>query len=231
MTTQDDNLIVLQKKLAALEQELTLNVVRAERRARRNVILTFVLVLAVAGYWSYMYTQIAKVDANMVAEWAQHRTLQLAAESRPAVTQALKHRAPEVFDYLEARALETPAIISDKIRDIGLQQTQTVLDQSEPVITKVVVDGIEQAKASTKAAGFDGKDPAQMDKMIDTLVAQLHSGVKDGVDRLYAQYDLKAGEVTAYIDRLAAGRNLNPRERHLRAVIISFLAIDKKQRM
>jgi len=232
MTTQNENreLVALQVRLATLQDELKQGLERAKRRARRNVMFTVALLLLVAGYWFYIYGQIAKINADFVAEWAYHRTVQVMSESRPAITQELKAKAPEVFDHLEALALQTPGIISNKIRDVGLEKTQAVLDHSEPVITKVVTDAVVQAKASTTAAGFDGKDPAQMDKMIDTLVAKLHTGVRDGIDKLYVDYDAKADEVVSYIDRLAAGKDLNQREQHLRQVIISFLAIDKKQK-
>ena len=231
MTTENDNLNDLEPRLASLHAELRESLERARSRARRTLVALILLVLIVTGYWGYIYSRLGALNADAVADLAYFKTLEYVNKSPELMSAALRDRAPDAFDYAEAQVLQVPTLVANRIHDVALAKTQTVLDLSEPRIQQVVDDAIAKAKASTTAAGFDGKDPVQMEKLIDTLVAKIHADVRNGMDKIYLDYDRKAQDVVDYLDKLAAGKGLNAREQHLREVLISFLALDAKRQM
>ncbi len=217
-------------ELMTLHADLKALLARTRAQTARTSILLVVLVLAIAGYWMYLYTQTAKINAESAADYAYLRTLEYVRAAPPTVSQALNDRAPEVYDYMEAQILAAPAAISDNIQQAAVQQTQHVLDQSTPRISQVISDAVAQAKAATGKAGFDGKDPAQLDKMIAVVTDKTRAGLSEGLEKLYGEYDLKAKEAVSYLETMAAGKNLDRRQQHLRDVIVSFLAVAEKQK-
>jgi len=229
MTIENDNLNDLERRLNSLHAELRESVDRARSRARRTLVVLILLVLVVCGYWAYIYHKAGELTAEKVTDLAYFKTLDYVKKSPEVMSAALRDRAPDAFDYAEAQFLQVPALVANRIQNVAMEKTQTVLDLSEPRIQQVVDDAIAKAKASTTAAGFDGKDPAQMEKLIDTLVAKIHADMRNGMDKIYLDYDRKAQDVVDYIDKLAAGKGLTVREQHLREVLIGFLALDAKR--
>jgi hypothetical protein len=220
----------LEQKLTALHAELQATLRQTNKRAGRIGMLMTLLVLIVAGYWSYIYIRTSDVNAESAADMVYLRAVDYVKASPPVLSKALRDRAPELFNYAETQLLQSPEIVAGQIRAAALKQTQIVLDQAEPRINQVIVDAIAHAKASSSAAGFDGKDPAQLDKLIDVITRQMQGDVKAALDQVYSQYDQRAQEAVAYLEKVAAGKDLDPRQQHLRQVIASFLAVAEKRK-
>ncbi len=217
-------------ELMILHADLKDALAKARAQTKRTSILLVLLVVAIGAYWVYLYNQTAKINAESAADYAYVRTLEYVRAAPPTVSQALNDRAPEIYDYLEAQILAAPAAISDNIQKAAAQQTQQVLDQSTPRFNQVITEAVGQARLATGKAGFDGKDPAQLDKMIAVVTNKTRAGLSEGLDTLYREYDLKAQEAVTYLETMAAGKNLDRRQQHLREVIISFLAVAEKQK-
>lgn len=228
MSTDNTNMA---KRLQSLRDELRQTLTQTRSRRRRLSFLLILLVLVIAGYWTYIYMRVTTIDANLVSDLAYIKTLEYVKQQQPAVSKALRDRAPEVFDYAETQILQSPAMLAPLLQKAALEKTQLVLDNAEPRITQVIDDGIAHAKASMNTVGIDAKDPKQVDKFINELTRQLYANVKEGLNKVYIDYDAKAIETINYLNKISAGKDINEREKHLRTVMISFLALDAKRNM
>lgn len=228
MATNETN--SLENRVRLLHSEVRQIRDGAERKTRRMTILMAVLIIIIAGYWFYIYQQMSLVNAETVTQMAYQRTVEYVHTAQPEVAKALKARAPEVFDYAEAQLMHAPEALSGYLRQAALEKTQTVLDNSEPAISKVIVEALQRSRDAMIASGADPKDPVQIERTIDKMAERIDSEVKAGFDKVYADYNGKADEVVSYLNTLAEGKNLDPRQQHLRNVIVSFLAVAEKRK-
>ncbi len=229
-TESNENLAALEQRLNTLRAELHENLRLMKKRAGRVGVLMTLLVLIVAGYWSYIYVRTSDINADVAADLAYRSTLEYVNNAPPSVSKALRDQAPGVFDYAEVQILAAPAKVAASIRDSAIHHTQLVLDQAEPRINQVLVDAITHAKTATEKAGFDGKDPAQLDKITGVIADQIRTDVKTSLDQVYNEYVRQAQDAVAYLEKVAAGKDLDPRQQHLRQVIVSFLAVAEKRK-
>ena len=140
----------------------------------------------------------------------------------------LKDYAPKAFKYAEDQALQAPTIGAAYVRDALMAKTTEILDEAEPKITKAISDAISQVKESSNRAGFDGKDPAQVDKLVEQLVHQVGTDAQKTMDKVYSDYSQEADQLLKHLDQLADGNHLDALEEHHRQIIISFLALAQK---
>ena len=229
-TDSNENLAALEQRLNTLRAELQENLRLMKKRAGRIGVLMTLLVLIVAGYWSYIYIRTSDINADVAADMAYRRTLAYVNSAPPVLSKALRDQAPAVFDYAEVQILAAPAKVAASIRDAAIRHTQFVLDQSEPRINQVLVDAIAHAKTATEQAGFDGKDPAQLDKITGVIADQIRTDVKKSLDQVYSEYVRQAQDAVTYLEKVAAGKDLDQRQQHLRQVIVSFLAVAEKRK-
>ena len=230
MSNQNENInqVALAQRLNDLRVELQENLRQTRQRGRGVLITLLNLILAIGAYWAYIYQRISTIDADAVADLAYSRVLTFARQSPPLLSQALRNCAPDVFDFAEAELLRMPEVSASYIRDMALDKTRLILDDARPKIDQVISDAIANAKTHASIAGIDGKNPDQLDKFIDSLTRQIHEDARKEVDRIYVDYDAQAQGVVNYLNLLADGRKLDPRQQHLREVIISFLALSEK---
>lgn len=217
-------------RLRVLHHEVAETLAASERKTRWASLILILLLIVIGAYWGYLYQQVSLVNADTVAQIAYQRTLDSVRSSQPQISQALRERAPEIFDYAESQVLQAPAALSSYVRATALEKTQTVLDNAEPTITKVIDDALAQSHQAMIIAGADPKDPAQITRMIDSVANQIDSQIKADFDKVYAEYDARANEFVSYLNQMADGKNLDPRQQHLRNVIVSFLAVAEKRK-
>lgn len=231
-TDSNDNreLAGVEQRLVTLHAELRENLRQMKKRAGRVGVMMTLLVLFIAGYWSYVYMRTSEVNAEAAADMAYVRTLEYVKSSPPVLSKALRDQAPGVFDYAEMQVLQAPAKVAASIRDAAIGHMQVVLDQAEPRINQVLVDAIGHAKTATENAGFDSKDPAQVDKLTDAIAEQIRTEVKKSLDQVYSEYVRQAQDAVATLEKVAAGKDLDQRQQHLRQVVISFLAVAEKRK-
>jgi hypothetical protein len=201
-----------------------------QRKTRWASTLMIVVLIVVACYWVYLYQQLSLVNADTVAQMAYQRTLDYARTSQPEISKSLRDRAPEVFDFAESQIMQAPAALSAYLRTSALEKTQVVLDNALPAFNKVIDDALLQSRQAMVAAGGNPKDPNQVAQMINNLATQLDAQVKAHYDDIYNEYDLRAAEFVRYLNQLADGKNLEPRQQHLRNIIVSFLAVAEKKK-
>lgn len=229
-SNSNSELASLEQRIKTLRAELQENLRQMKKRAGRTSLMMTLIVLVVAGYWTYIYGQASKVNADSAADMAYIRTVEYIKTAPPVVSKALRDQAPGIFDYAELQVLQAPAKVAASISDAAMKQTQIVLDQSEPRINQVLTDAVTQAKVATDKVGFDGKDPAQLVKITDVIAEQIRTDAKKALDQVYADYVRQAQDAVAYLEKVAAGKDLDQRQQHLRQVMISFLAVAEKRK-
>lgn len=220
----------LDTRVKALHAELSQYLQETQRRSKRMGMLLTLLVIVVAGYLTFIYVKLADVNADTASQLAYQRTLDYVNAAPPVLIKALKDKAPEVFDMAEIKMLESPAMVAGYIRQTALAKTQFVLDQSEPRVNQVIIEAVAHAKAATEKAGFDGKDPKQFDALMAKMAEEIRTQLTGELDRINGQYEQQAATLLAYLDKLAAGKDLDDRQQHVRNVIVSFLAVAEKHK-
>lgn len=225
MSTNNTELAI---RLQSLRDELNQTLTKTRSRRKRTSFILILLVLVIAGYWTYLYKQVTAIDANMVSDLAYVKTMEYVNQQQPVISQALRARAPEIFDYAETKILQAPTTLSDMLKKATLGKTQVVLDNFETQITQLLNDGVTHAKASIDATGLNVNDPKQVDKFIEDASHKLYGDIKVGLNKMYIDYDAKAAELVAYLDRLSAGKDLDVRETHIRNLVISLMSVAAK---
>lgn len=222
--------VSLEQQLSSLHADLQKTLRETRSRAARIGVLMTLLVLVIGAYWIYVYRTMSVINADVAADIVYRKTLEYANNAPPVLSKTLRQQAPALFDYAEGQILQSPALLSAYIRDAALQETQQVLDHSEPVINQVIADAVTHARTAVDQAGYDPKNPAHIEKMIDVIAQQIGTEMKKSLDKLYADYDVQAKDAIAYLNKVAAGQNLDQRQQHLRQVVISFLAVAEKRK-
>jgi hypothetical protein len=227
MATESNN---LESRVQQLHAEVTQILRSAERKTRRMTIMMLILIMVIAGYWSYIYQKVSLINADTVTQMAYQRTLDYVHTQQPEFANALKTRAPEVFNYAEAQLMQAPEAASAYLKRFALERTQFVLDSSEPAISKVITDALQRSRDAMIASGGDPKDPAQVERLIDKMAERVDAEIKTGFDKVYTDYDARAQEAVTYLNTLAEGKNLDRRQQHVRNVVVSFLAVAEKRK-
>lgn len=231
MSTDENNeQVALAARVASLETELKQYLLEIQKRSRRTGVVMVVLVVLVAAYGMFIYSRLPSVNADTAADMAYRRAVDFVQASPPVVAKALKDKAPEVFDFAEMKILQSPSVVVAYIRKNALDQTQFVLDQSEPKFTEVITTAIAHAKTATLNAGFDGKDPAQLDALMDKVAVEMRTRMATEFQQVNGQYEDRAQTMLSYMEQLAAGKNLDVRQQRVRNVIVSFLAVAEKHK-
>lgn len=229
-TNMNEDRVALEARVKSLHAEMG-DYLRASRaRATRVGVVMTLLVLIVAGYLSYIYYKLEIVNAETTSQIAYAQTLQYIKDAQPKLSQTLKDKAPAVFDVAEAKLLQSPALVSDYIKRAALDKTQIVLTEAEPRISDVITLALAHAKDATLQAGFDGKDPKQLDAMMAKLTSEIRGQMAAELNRISGQYEQQGTALLTYLDQLGTGKNLDDRQQHVRSVIVSFLAVAEKRK-
>ena len=210
MTNINDNrdLTPLELHLSTLRAELQQTLQRTQTRRRNMFVGLIVLVLIMACYWTFIYTKLARIDSDYVADLAYGQVQSYVDKTPEILNTQLREHAPDLYNYAQDRVLATPAMGIAYVRDTMLDQTKVILAEAQPQFDKAISDAIAQAKASPNGA-FDSNDPAKVDKFIDALAAQIHTDAQKTMDKVYADYDRQAQVLVNHIETLAQGKNLD----------------------
>ena len=85
-TESNENLAALEQRLNTLRAELQDNLQLMKKRAGRIGVLMTLLVLIVAGYWSYIYIRTSDINADVAADLAYRHTLEYVNSAPPIVS-------------------------------------------------------------------------------------------------------------------------------------------------
>jgi hypothetical protein len=227
MSTQDQNTEATQK-LNSLKAELDTAV--AKLRARRNATLGVLVLLALvtAGYLSFVYTRLAKVDAPTVVEMAASQIEPKLDGASGKLSEALKAKAPELVSEVEKALMALP----DQLTAQGRTKLNQTFRENLPVIEeelyKTLRDLIVAAKTKAIDEGINPDDPASFDRIVANVAPMIHDEATKAIDGFYQKYTNSAQELVAYMQQLGENKNLDARAQLHREIVSLTLALMAK---
>ncbi len=227
MPTQDQNTEVTQK-LNALKAELDTAV--AKLRARRTMTLAALVVLALvmAGYLSFVYTRLAKVDAPTVVELAASKIEPNLNGASGRLSEALKAKAPELVGEVEKALMALPDQLAAQGRTTLNETFRKNLPVIEEELYKSLRDLVVAAKAKAIEEGINPDDPAAFDRIVVNVAPMIHEEATKAIDGFYQKYTASSQELVTYMKQLGENRDLDARGKLHREIVSLTLALMAK---
>lgn len=228
MSENTQNLKALEAQLNSLRSELDSQIVLVQKRSRLMIIVFGILFIAMCGYLTFAYKEIAKFDAPMVLATLQKPALSAVDEALAAKINELKSDAPRNIQVIEGQILRAPSEISSYLQEVIVSKLSDNLPRLESELNDKIDAAIIAAKTKAQEQNLDLKKPEDFKKFLDMVTDQAFSEMQTVMDKLHAEYLAIAGKTVDYLDHLAAGENLSKREQHHRGLLITFMMVHQK---
>lgn len=223
----NSNLNAVEARMAALRMDLEAALASATRRTTTMRVVLIIIILAMIGYFTFIYKQLATVDAELVAGYAEAKINERLEDGAAQLTANIKNRAPELIAELEERAMSAPQLLSRQLRQLLLVK----IDEAAPQLEQDVVEGLTAVIDQVAIHGDHASGPVDEEqftafqiqvadeyfKQISELIKQAHQTYVDG-----------SAPIWGYLERLATAEDLSARERHHRDLVVSTLSVLEK---
>ena len=152
------------------------------RRARRRLIILGILMVVVMGYTTWLYSQVAAMNAQAVAEITRGYLLTNLPEAKVTLRTALIENAPEVTDQAQEMMLELPRFIREQIeaslppssQALAARFEDDLAVQIDTAIESVVHLANEEGGASPTKRGALGASRPRRSRRISRPPADRH---------------------------------------------------------
>jgi len=220
----------LEARLQQLERKLSDDVSSLARRRKRFLVGFIVVVLAMIGYLCVTYTYVAGHDADKVLNMIEPVVDTKLDELLQTQTDQLVQAAPQNVKKLEEMVVSLPKKLSDHVATV----VQIRLQEEMPKIETALKDQIGAAVATAKSqlmeakADKDLEHPAKFNAAMEKAVKEVFGHARAVVNKNYHEFSVHSSNAATYLTALAENKDLNARQQHQRAVIISGLGLFEK---
>ena len=219
-----------EERLQALRRELDEAVQTAAKRRRLLTLIMACLAVLMAGYLTFAYMEIAKVDADTVVVLAEQQAAPILDRSAAVWAEDLKAQAPAVIDQAGEAALTIPAALSTQLEQLIDRKIEEEMPKLEMQFKELVAALLVEIDRHAQEGMSDGELSDEEAKALLTLVAdQFAESTNREIDKVYMRYVDISSEMLAYLELLATGGDLLTEEQQLhRDILLSFLALMEK---
>jgi len=221
----------LQQEIRDLHKRMEQVLQTAEKRRKTMGIVLVVITLLITFYFWFIYTQIATIDANLVASVAEKQIQQSIDEGGDKLTQLLLDNRDEWLDIAEEKAMAAPSLVVTRLR----LAVQSKLSEAAPDLEKEMIDGlndlIDTLYAKSTEDGESGMTEAQFERFLEDVSNEMGRSLDNMITQAHARYREGADPVLEGLAALAEGEGLTKRQMYYREIITDLLALLEKYQM
>lgn len=231
MNAQGDNQIgALESRINDLRRDIDELLASTSRRTGTMRVVLIIICVAMIGYLSFIYNQLATVDADLVASLA-HAEVQKHIEDggRQLATQ-LNSKAPEIFDDLESRAMAIPDDLAAQGRSVITQQMDQAIPAIEDDMIAKMIDLIDRLADKAYETNEGDMTEGDFQQLIDAVADEFVNDTMAMIDSLHAKYQSGSNDVLEYLSSMGDDpKTMDARRRHHRAILLAALAVIEKR--
>ena len=213
-----------QRNLADIVTDLREATLRAERSAKRRVVVTTLLALGAACYMTWLHAEFSKLDAQAVTEIARAEVQARLPELGEQVTQMALDAAPGLMDRGEQALLSAPSAILTNVEERLAEKTDAVLAEVSVTLDRELDDFIGPRLEQLESVSAGG-DPPSLDELMEGLRAQYREKAAGLMSEIYVAYAHEIGGVNDYLLHLKTGEELTRRQKIEKEIIEASVAL------
>ncbi|MFC1705929.1 hypothetical protein ACFL59_03790 [Planctomycetota bacterium] len=214
-----------QGRLDTLKAQLDTTIKQERGRLRAFRIVGALLLIFIAGYLSFLYAQLAKVDADVLAAAAQSKIMVLLPEIGPKLSDELKARAPDVVADLQKRLLEAPVKLKEALKEAMLETVREEAQTIEDNLYQGLSGAITSARSALDQQPEGTTDEEKFKSLLDNVIVAYKENANNAIEGMYKDYSTMAREVEDYLVTLNRGTGLDERQQVQRELVQTWLAI------
>jgi len=184
-----------------------------------------VLLVIVIAYMAWIHAQVTAIDADAVVEVAQYEVQERLPDMERQASVFLIDNAPAMFDMLEENLLAAPA----KLRGYGVERINTHA-KSRMVEYEAKLDELLERAIAVGIEELEKIDPErsreeQLEFATEVAIEQFEETMTEFFVNLEANYEQDLKGFNDYLEQLADGGDLGPKQRIERELILATLAL------
>jgi len=212
------------RDLTAIIETVRLQAAETERRAKRRIAITGALCVFVAGYMTWMHTQLSKLDAEAVTVIARAEVQARIPELADRVSEMAVDAAPGLLDQGEAAIMRMPSILRDTVEERLAERTDALIGDMAERLNEGLAKALDPHIEALRNSGTDGK-PASLDELMGNLREQYRANAGTLVAELYVAYAREISGVNDYLIHLRENPQLTEREGIHKQIIHASVAL------
>jgi len=226
MNDNADDISKLESKIRQLRAEMDGLVAAAVRRTNTMRVILVIASLAMLGYFSFIYSQLSTIDADLAANLAQRELSTYIEDGGKKLVETGKEKADELLDAAEEFVLKQPSSLSTFLT----KQLDSQLDEHVPKLEAEMSQGLRDliVSAAEKAHEHNGGKPlneGDFQTFVDQLSEQYNKDVMEMLAKMHGMYRESADPLLGYFEHLATGKDLTEREKHHKELVTDTLML------
>jgi hypothetical protein len=204
----------------------------SRRRSRRGLLILVILLLAVLGYTNWLYSQIASIDANALADFARGYTLTHLPEAREALRAALIENAPAVTDQAQQALLRLPTLVRKQIQQALPGSSEALAKRfGEELDLQLEIAVAAIVRLSEEDNGKPVPRGERVPRLLDNARAVYHGMLLAILEKEYKTYAQEVTSLNTKLRRLQAGSWLSTNEQVQREIIEATLVLMERHHL
>jgi len=211
--------------LASVRQEIERDHTGASNRLKVAIGIQAFLILFVAGYMTWMFGSLKKLDAATLTNVAAVEVEGRLPELRASVRDYALEMAPELTDGARDLLLDVPARLRANLEEQVVAQTDMLVYDFEreldALLTEMLTSQIEQMQAAAPNASPE----EQLDSLVVDVSGLFRETMKEAIDEVYIDYADEIAKLNDHLEYLRAGRGLTEAEKIDKQLIETWLVL------
>jgi hypothetical protein len=199
------------------------------RKARRDVTVLSLLLVAAMGYLTWLYRALSKLDAQNLTEIAASHVEDALPTWGSQLEQYAIEQAPALVGQGKRMMLEVPRLLREELVTLLDEKTEEMVKTAEAELDVYLRQAIEEQLASIQEKDPHGEVTLQA--LLENARGEFRNELASFIDVLYDDYTDIIQDLNAQLKRLQREGNLSEAERNQKEIIEVWMTLAKRNHL
>ncbi len=205
----------------SLEADLT----SAQKKEIRGIAVLACLIVFVLTYMTWLYTQLAKLDASVLTRIVGAKVEESLPEMQLRLRDELVRMTPDIVREAETFVLESPARFRAELEVRIVEEARRLTAKVEAELDKYLTENLQHTIALLKQANASATPESAFDELLAEVRAEYKTKIKTLLDGMYFDYRSAMDRVHSYLVRLENSPNLTEPEKLDKQIIECWVVL------